>query len=824
MSLSAWFPRLPAALLVVALVSACQSTEEQAEEHFASAQQLIAEGDTPRALVELRNAVALVPEFHQARSALAGLMLASGDLAGAYAQYTELAELQPNDLESRIALADLTLTQSMWTEFTSAVTGAERINAADPRVQALVLARDYQAAVVAGDETRRSDIAARAEALRADRPDDAALRRIAIDQAVAANQADAALSLIEAAIAAQPRDYTMQDAKLRVLLARQDPTAIEAQYRAMIAIFVGNEQLSTDFLQWYLSRQDLAGAEAFLRDRAGAPTDATEGHIAVVDFLRLSKGVAAALAELDPLIAANDGTPKADLYRAKRASFQFEQGEAEAAMAEVAAIIAAAEPSDQTRRIQTLYATMLDSQGDRATAEATVSAILAQDPSHVEALLLRAGWRIAGDRPSDAIIDLRSALNQAPNDPRLLQSLAQAYLRDGTVDLAAETLGRVVELAPENPAYARDYGRLLQEQGRGDAARSVLYRAWQRHPADAGLVQALSTIALEQEDWVLASEIITLLRSSTAPETLALAAQMESAVLLARDRFDDAMAIIDRELATTADKTAWTIVKVDALADAGRSDEAAAVLQAALAEAPNDGILLQRQAFLDQDAGRSDQAIAIYRTILAATPADEAATRELYGLLVAKGDIAGADAVLDAGLAAAPGSLDLQWIDAARKQTAGDLAGAIAIYESLYAANGGNPVIANNLASLLSVTATDAETLERALRIARRFRASPTPAFQDTYGWLLHLNGETEAALPILQSAAAGLPDLASVHYHLGAVLAELGRTDEAREALERAIAMAGDAPDPEIAQARSLLDNLSAPATPPSPAPSSTP
>ena len=810
MSLSAWFPRLPAALIVLSLLAACQSTEERAEEHFASAQQLIAEGDTPRALVELRNAVSLVPEFHEARNTLAQLLLDSGDLAGAYAQYSELAELQPNDLESRVALADITLTQSLWTEFTAAVTAAERINAADPRVAALVLARDYQAAVEAGEEDRRADIAARAAALRADRPDDAALRRIAIDQAIADGATDAALPLIEAAIAAQPQDFTMQDAKLRILLARNEPAPIEAQFRTMIATFPRSDQIPTDFLQWYLSRRDYAGAEAFLRERAGGPTDATEGHIAVVDFLRLTQGVEAALAELEPLIAANAEDPKADLYRAKRASFRFETGEVEAAMTEIAALIAEAEPSDQARRIRTLYASMLDSQGDRAGAEAAVAEVLAEDPSHVEALLLRAGWRIAGDRPSDAIIDLRSALNQAPNDPRLLSSLAQAYLRDGTVDLAAETLGRVVELAPQDPAYAREYGRLLQEQGRADTARAVLYRAWQRHPADAGLVEALSNIAMAEEDWILASEIISLLRTSTATEALALADQMESAVLLTQDRFDEAMAIIDRQLAASNDKTAWTLVKVDALADADRTEEAAAVLQAALAEKPDETLLLYRQAFLDQDAGRADQAIAIYRTLLADNPGDEAAARELYGLLMARGDVAGANAVLDAGLAVNPGSLDLLWIDATRKQEAGDLAGAIAIYETLYAANGGNPVIANNLASLLSLTASDAETLDRALRIARRFRASPTPAFQDTYGWLLHLNGDSAAALPILESAAAGLPDLASVQYHLGAVLAEVGRTDEARTALERAIALAGDSADPEIARARDLLATLS--------------
>ncbi len=809
MSLSTWFPRLPAALIALSLLAACQSTEEKAADHFATAQGLLDAGDRPRALVELRNAVALVPEFHDARATLASVLLETGDLSGAYAQYSELAELLPNDIESRIALAHLTLSQSLWDEFDQVVTAARRINATDPRVIALGLALDYQKAVVANDSSARERISADAAELRATRPDDPALIRIAVDQALTAGNTATALALIDTIIAGQPQDYRMQDAKLRLLLAQNARDRIEAQYKAMIALFPGEEQIASELLQWYLSQQDLAGAETFLRERAGAPTAPSPGHIAVVDFLRLTQGAPAALAELAPLIEANKDDPKGALYRAKRASLQFEAGQADPAMAEVAEILATAEPSDQTRRIRTLYATMLDSKGDRQAAEDAIAAVLAEDPSNVDALLLRAGWRIAGDRPSDAIIDLRSALNQAPNDTRLLSTLAQAYLRDGSVDLAAETMGRLVDLSPQDPAPAREYGRLLQEQGRAETARSVFYRAWQAHPADLGLVQALSGIALTARDWTLAAEIIALLRTSTAPEALALADQMESAVLLAQGRSEEALAIIDRQLDTATDKIAWTLVKVDALTRVGQSDEAEAVLQSALDAAPDSRLLLHRQAFLHQDEGRTDQAIATYRTLLATDPSDEAATRELYALLETRGETAAAAEVLEAGLTLTPNSLDLLWIEAARRQAAGDLAGAVEIYETLYAGNNGNPVIANNLASLLSVTAEDGETLERALRIARRFRASDTPAFQDTYGWLLHLNGESQNALPVLEAAARGLPDLASVHYHLGAVLAAVGRNVDARATLSRAIDLAGDTSDPEIARARALLDSL---------------
>lgn len=812
MAVSGLFPRVPAALALVFLLAACQSTEEKAADHFASAQALLEEGDTPRALVELRNALALQSDLHAARKTLADLLLASGDLAGAYQQYTELAELQPNDLESRIAVATILLSQSVWSDFSKATTEAERINAADPRVVSLILARDYQQAVTDNNAALRTSIAGQAAQLRADRPDDPALLRIAIDQAISENRAQTALPLIEQALAQQPKDFGLQDLKLRLLLEQDAAEAIVAQFRLMIGLFPNDAELPGNLLQWYLSRSDLAGAETFLRERAGASTADVEGHLALIDFLRGTKGPDAALAEIAPLIAANADDPKADLYRALQASITFETGDRQVALTQIADLIANAPASDQTRRIKALYAGMLTSIGDQPKAESIVAEILAEDASHVEALLLRAGWRISADQTSDAIIDLRGALNQDPNNARILAALAAAYLRDGSVDLATETLGKAVEVAPLEPSYARDYGRLLQDQGRSDVARSVLYQAWQSNPADLGLVEMLSEIALNTTDWALAGQLLGLLRSSEAPEAQSAANQLESAVLLAQDRVDEALAILDGEIAKAEDPAQWTLLKVEALLTSERPDEAAAVLSAAIQAQPDSRPLLYRQALLDEAGERPDDAIAIYRTLLASDPADERAVRSLYVLLEAKGQSEEAGKVLDAGLAAQPQSVDLRWMRASRLQAQGDVAGAIGIYETLYAENSANPLIANNLASLLSQTVDDAATLDRAFRIARRFRTSEVPALQDTYGWLLHLTGDSAGALPKLEAAAAALTEDASVQYHYGAVLAALGRNEEAKIAVTRALDLAVAAPWPGVDRARALLQELDAP------------
>jgi cellulose synthase operon protein C len=58
--------------------------------------------------------------------------------------------------------------------------------------------------------------------------------------------------------------------------------------------------------------------------------------------------------------------------------------------------------------------------GDQVAGAPAVEEVLAEDATNVEALKLRAGWLIEQDRPDDAIMNLRTALDQAPRDPQIM--------------------------------------------------------------------------------------------------------------------------------------------------------------------------------------------------------------------------------------------------------------------------------------------------------------------------------------------------------------------------------------------------------------------
>jgi cellulose synthase operon protein C len=382
MPVSPFVTRIAAALICGAVLTGCQSSEEKAEGHFASAQQLLAEGDVARALVELRNVLSFKPDHADGRRLLSETMQQTGDLPGAYANFLALVEQLPGDLEARLAVARIQLSQSKWSELARTIAAAEKIKADDPRVQAFGLVRDYQAAIEAGNDVKTASLARRAETLLITQPGDPALLRVVIDRKINGVEAATAMPLIDEALTFVPQDYGLQSAKLRLLIEAEDGPGVVAQMDRMMALFPTDTVLPAARLQWHLTRGETAEAEAFLRQRAGARDGETQPQVELVEFLRATGGQEAALAELEQLVAANGTDVKAELYRAMRASIIVETQDRAAALADLADIVAKAQPSDQSRNIKALYATLLARQGEIDKADALVAEILKEDAAH----------------------------------------------------------------------------------------------------------------------------------------------------------------------------------------------------------------------------------------------------------------------------------------------------------------------------------------------------------------------------------------------------------------------------------------------------------
>jgi predicted Zn-dependent protease len=797
----------PLLLIALLVLSACETAEERAERYYRSGITLLEAGDVDRALVEFRNVFKLNGQHKEARLAYARVQRERGETRDAYGQYLRLIEQYPDTLEALVALSEMALVNGDWDEAERHGRAAQALAPQDIAVQAIGVALDYRAAVVAEDDAAAAAATAAARAVLEKAPDNMLARRVVIDQLTTAGLTADALAEVDRAMAFLPDSLELHMLRLRLLAVSEDTAAIGAQLQDMFARFPDNEQVRTLLIAWYMEQEDTDGAERLLRQVAEKDPGQPGPWLTLVRFLYQTRGLEAAQAELDRLIAA--GGDRMALYRATRAGLTFEVNQDPAAIAEMETILREAPPSEETRNIKLALAQMLAVTGNTVGARARVEEVLAEDSGNAEALKMKAAWLIQEDKPGEAIVALRTALDQNPRDPAILTLMGEAHERDGSRELAGERYALAVEVSGYGVEESLRYANYLIGENRLDSAASVLEDALRRTPGTVALLVSLADVRMRLGDWDRTSAAIADLRALGTEDAARAANGLEAGLMLRQEKTDETVAFLQGLIDSGSDDGAAVATIVQARVRDGDLTEARSYLDAELAKTPDDTQLrlLSAGLFVLQDDPVSAE--QIYTELVEELPQDEAPVRALYSLLLWQNRPAEATILLDAALQRIPDSTLLRVMRAGELEKANDIDGAIAIYEAIYAEDSSNLVIANNLASLIAAHRSDPASLERAFSIARRLRGIEVPAFQDTYGWIEYRRGNPEEALLSLEPAARGLPQDPLVQYHLGMTYVALDQPVQARAALERALEIAGESPLPQFDEARKILETL---------------
>ena len=811
------------ALLVAALgLAACDTAEERAENHYQRGMELLAAGDPERAMLEFRNVFRLDDSHARALSEYAALLRDQDDVKGAFGHYLRVAELEPRNLAAQTALTELSLQVQDFESAEVHLMQAWGIDPADPQVRALKATVDYRK----GDD--KPAAVAMARDVVAEEPANIPARMVVIADRLAADDTDAALVQIDAGLAGTPGDEGLHLVRLATLEKQGDSAAVGDELRTMAGLFPDNPGVRDALIQWYLREGDTDAAEAVLREAAAVAPDQPGPALTVVQFLMELQGSEAARAELERLVAtAADPRP----YQRALAGLDFSRGETAMAIAAIEGLLEGTEPSDETRELQVMLAEMLEATGDEAASTALIATVLEQDPAQVDALKIRARGEIAADRPEAAIRDMRAALSRAPRDPDIMTIMAFAHEREGARELMGERLALAVEASNRRAAESLRYANYLMQEGRLGPAEGTVVDALRRDSQNRDLLDMLGRIHAARQDWERVDQVAGLLRGQGDPVAVAMADALTAESLRGQGRADEALALLEG-LADQGGNAAAMVELVRARVADGDIDGARTYLDEVLAADPASVPARFLMAGISALSGTPDAAETLYRAVIADAPQMARSYQALFTLLAAQGRIDEAEAVLDAGVAAANDPSQLLFTRAGLEEARGDIPGAIATYEDLYARDSSALVVANNLASLLTQqgleagtdAATSAETLDRAYAIARRLRDSEVPHFRDTFGWILHLRGDSATALEYLEPAAEALPDNALVQVHRGEAEFALGRIDAAEASFTRALAAhEAGSPLPSPATLRARLAEIRAGATVEEP-PASTP
>ena len=269
------------------------------------------------------------------------------------------------------------------------------------------------------------------------------------------------------------------------------------------------------------------------------------------------------------------------------------------------------------------------------------------------------------------------------------------------------------------------------------------------------------------------------------------ATALELELLAREESSQDVLSYLEALSRTNSENDAFRLAIIRTHLQNGELEQALEKADELAATQPDNPSYSYFNGITKLSAGRYPSAQAIFEQLVDANPNFVQAWLQLSRVMSVT-DPDGQLDVVNRGLEATQEAPDLLWAKASILQNQDDIDGAIEIYEGLYEENSNSMVIANNLASLLATFRSDEEGLKRAQTIARRLRGTEVAAFQDTYGWIQFRNGNTEEALEYLEPAAASLTNDASVQYHVGSALFAAGRTQEALDALTRAVEVLG--------------------------------
>jgi len=784
------------ALAFAGLLSFCDTAEERAEGHFQSGLELLEQGDVDRALVEFRNVFKLNGTHREARLRYAEVMRARGNIREAYGQYLRLVEQYPDSLPGQRALAELSLQVNDWDAARRHGSAAAELAPEDPLVQAVNATIAYRDALSGSeDPAARRAAVTKAQALVEDNPDLMIARQVVIDDLIRNQEWTAALTAIDAAIAREPDNRNLYTIRLGVLNQLGETAEIRAQLEEMIERFPDDPNVPATLVRWYMSQGNADAAQSFLKERADAEQREIDDIVTYIRFLSEVRDDQTALAELDRILASEP--PSVERLTALRAGFRFDLGEQDAAISELESLVEGMEPSDDRRSIMVMLARMLEATGNNVGARALVEEVLQEDEGHPEALKMRAGWLIEGDRSDEAIVALRTVLGEAPNDADAMTLMAQAHERAGNRDLMADMLSRAVEASGNAPEESLRYARYLLGQENLATAETVLINALRIASDNVALLGALGEVYMGQQDWPRLTQVIEALRRQDGATAERAANELTARQLAAEDREDELMSFLDRLAGEGASGlgAAATIVRARlAQGDLEGAREYARQTLEDNTDNPNARFLM---ASVQAVTGEVEAAEAAFRDLAEQNPQDERFWLALYNISAVQEKAEAARQALRDGLAASPDSLRLNWALAGILERDGDIAGAIDIYDRLYAANSNNLIIANNLASLLSTGREDADSLDRAHEIARRLRGRDVPAFQDTYGWIAFRRGDLDTALAALEPAAEGLPGDPRVQYHLARTYAARDEPAKALAQFRKVAEAVGDGPRP---------------------------
>lgn len=419
-------------------------------------------------------------------------------------------------------------------------------------------------------------------------------------------------------------------------------------------------------------------------------------------------------------------------------------------------------------------------------ADKLVSEVLSKDGRNTNALKLRAVIRVDRGQLEAAIADLRQALNDQPRATDLMLLLATAYERSGSIELAEKEYADATRASNYDPNVGLNFVAFLRRRGTAARVEDVLTDLANRNPNNLTILSSLAETKLARRDWPGAQEIGERIRKLGNGGVIA--DEILGTALGGQHKYDQSIEAFQNAVAAAPSAVQPMVALVRELVQAKQTDKAISFLQSVLKTNPANAEALVLLGSISLANNAPDQAITSFKTAIEKRPKEVVGYRALADLYLNQKNSDAALKIIRDGLKELPDNVVLHTMLAGVLEVTGDYEGAIAEYEYLLTQQPGSIIVANNLASILTEHRSDKASLERAQSLVIMLRKSPVPQFKDTLGWVSYRVGDLKTAIPLLEDAAAAMPNVALVRYHLGVSYNAAGQAAKAAEEFKIAL------------------------------------
>ncbi len=774
--------RMLAIAFAAATAVACASPEQRVEKYYESGQEYLEKGELGKANVQFQNVLKIDETHVPALLGIAQIAERKKDFKAMFGIYQKVERLAPDNGFAHVQLGKLYLLGS---DETAALEQAEKalaINPDDPdaiTLKAGVLLR-------LGDNTGAVELARNVLNAHPANPEAAVV--IATSK-VQAGDFDGGLDELDRALEADPKIAVLQLLRIRLLAQMNREQDVAAAFDNLVKLFPEEPAYRRAYAAEFIGRKAYGQAVAQLEEVVRLEPENNNAKIDVVRLIKADKGAAEAEAKLRDYVEAE---PNNTELKFTLVDFLTEQRSWAAATAELEPLSRSKDQSTEFKAKNTLAAIHI-ANGERQQAEVLIEEILSEDENNTDALLKSAGFQIEDGEFDTAVANLRTVLNNNPDQAEAMVLMATAFERQDNLDFATAEYAKAFDASGKDAKITNLYAKFLMRHDNARRAEEVLVQSLAAHPNDLENLKLLAATRLALQDWTGADEVASAIEKLDRLGDDEVVRNIRTVAFSGLGDYDQLINLLSSEKSGDLQETRPLAALVGAYVRSERIDDAEALLQDVLASNDknyNAYLLLAQVKALKNDSAGAEQALL---NAAEADPSRVEVYESLYRFYTGRDRDDDAKALIERGLAAAPDSDPLRFYMADIHLREGRLEEALDIYSDLVEKRPENKIIANNFVSLSSELRLDEASIKRAAEVAKILEGESNANIQDTVGWAFYRDGQLERALDYLTRAAAGAPDNAEVLYHLGVVEFAAGKDGNWQATLNKALEAGGE-------------------------------